>query len=777
MDIARIGFAADTGGINKAVQALNQLPPAANKAEAAVMSIGGSFSYTSNQATKAANKVTAAANGMAAANQNSSKVIDLAAARNKRALDQWFKDQEKVRTSTQGLSHDAKNLTFQLNDVVGGLAMGQPPMQVFLQQAGQISQLMSAKGGLSGLFKELGQAVMSVVTPMRLLTVGFLGAAAGIAILAVNAINSTKEMDELAKSTGFAVKELHQLEQLTSAKGISKDDFAAGMKSFSEQAYQARHNLGDLNGLMIANGKTAKTNVQYFMQVADLVARTTDEVQKRKILEAASLPTTQKWVDLMSQGSKAIKLAADGTIQFNTSAEANLVRKAKEFDDAWNKAVTNISNYFKSGIISSLNAITSWQPPEWFSTALKVASTGVQLVFVPGQAVKKISNLINPKGDDFNDRFQSSTTNNGGLQDALNKKAGALRPADPKTQQQLLAENSQMQQRLSLLGEMATVEEKVKQKQLEINAAGLQGISVGKERIAQIINATRAQEEMNRVTQQAALGIFNLEAAQKAASATLQMWIDKKLVDKNNTEQLAAAQLVLKRNIDQVKDAAAVAAAPLQQLKQLELDAGNFGKQLDTTLTSSLNNLVSPIQDVVNGVTSLSDGFKNAGVIVLKAIQEMIIKMLILAPIAKGLQGIFGGLGGGGMPLNILPSAKGNVFVNDNVQPFAKGGIVNKPELFAFANGGKLGLRGEAGPEAIMPLKRGPGGGLGVQMFGGKSKDGGAMSLTYAPQYTLGGSATQDDIANLRKEKARDLAKLKGEFPKMVAEARKRGTA
>jgi lambda family phage tail tape measure protein len=44
------------------------------------------------------------------------------------------------------------------------------------------------------------------------------------------------------------------------------------------------------------------------------------------------------------------------------------------------------------------------------------------------------------------------------------------------------------------------------------------------------------------------------------------------------------------------------------------------------------------------------------------------------------------------------------------------GGIVNKPTLFRFANGGVpgTGLMGEAGPEAIIPLKRGPDGKLGV---------------------------------------------------------------
>jgi hypothetical protein len=66
------------------------------------------------------------------------------------------------------------------------------------------------------------------------------------------------------------------------------------------------------------------------------------------------------------------------------------------------------------------------------------------------------------------------------------------------------------------------------------------------------------------------------------------------------------------------------------------------------------------------------------------------------------------------------PPAGFNVFDNSSVAPgyqFAMGGIVNSPTLFEFAEGGiqKTGLTGEAGPEAIMPLRRGADGRLGVE--------------------------------------------------------------
>lgn len=54
-----------------------------------------------------------------------------------------------------------------------------------------------------------------------------------------------------------------------------------------------------------------------------------------------------------------------------------------------------------------------------------------------------------------------------------------------------------------------------------------------------------------------------------------------------------------------------------------------------------------------------------------------------------------------------------------NLMPFAKGGVVSGPTTFPMQGG--MGLMGEAGPEAIMPLKRGPDGSLGVASSGGQA--------------------------------------------------------
>ena len=73
-----------------------------------------------------------------------------------------------------------------------------------------------------------------------------------------------------------------------------------------------------------------------------------------------------------------------------------------------------------------------------------------------------------------------------------------------------------------------------------------------------------------------------------------------------------------------------------------------------------------------------------------------------------------------------VTSANGNVFASPGLHTYANS-VVGKPTFFPFANG--IGLMGEAGPEAIMPLRRGSDGRLGVSAQGAS----GGGALHYAP--------------------------------------------
>jgi tape measure domain-containing protein len=128
--------------------------------------------------------------------------------------------------------------------------------------------------------------------------------------------------------------------------------------------------------------------------------------------------------------------------------------------------------------------------------------------------------------------------------------------------------------------------------------------------------------------------------------------------------------------------------------------------------------------DTITGASTAREGlasfFRNVGNYFLDLAGNIIAKLIEIA-VLESLTSVFGGgsAGGSGILSRLFGFKDGGV-VKD-IQPYAKGGIVDKPTLFRYASGGtgRFGLMGEAGPEAIMPLRRGANGKLGVEASAG----------------------------------------------------------
>jgi len=110
--------------------------------------------------------------------------------------------------------------------------------------------------------------------------------------------------------------------------------------------------------------------------------------------------------------------------------------------------------------------------------------------------------------------------------------------------------------------------------------------------------------------------------------------------------------------------------------------------------------------------------------------------------IRQGVRSLLGGIGQGGTQA----FADGGVIAGGRVMPFAQGGVVAAPTYFPMRGG--TGLMGEAGPEAIMPLARGPDGRLGVAAAG---RDG-PVSVTV--------NITTPDAASFRRSESQVSATL-----------------
>lgn len=146
-------------------------------------------------------------------------------------------------------------------------------------------------------------------------------------------------------------------------------------------------------------------------------------------------------------------------------------------------------------------------------------------------------------------------------------------------------------------------------------------------------------------------------------------------------------------------------------LRNYAREAEDASKAFETATMNALRTTEDAFTDWVMG---REVSFRDLANSIIADMVRITIQQSITAPLADWMGGFFGG----GSSNNLFGGlfAQGGVFNEGHaiaVQPFAHGGVVERPTIFPMAHG--MGLMGEAGPEAVMPLRRLPNGDLGVQ--------------------------------------------------------------
>lgn len=169
----------------------------------------------------------------------------------------------------------------------------------------------------------------------------------------------------------------------------------------------------------------------------------------------------------------------------------------------------------------------------------------------------------------------------------------------------------------------------------------------------------------------------------------------------------------------------------LEGLANIDTNIANVTASMQKFRMAVQDQAVSSLSGFFNDLIDGAKSFKDAFVDMVRSFLSGIAKMIAQELALRAVRGLFSLFGGG-----VTANAKGNAFDANGVRAFARGAVfpaiaafaaggaftnqvVASPTLFAFGNGGQLGVMGEAGPEAIMPLQRGPDGKLGVRNNGG----------------------------------------------------------
>lgn len=241
--------------------------------------------------------------------------------------------------------------------------------------------------------------------------------------------------------------------------------------------------------------------------------------------------------------------------------------------------------------------------------------------------------------------------------------------------------------------------EEYEQRRIDAIAEGVEARKRAAERDLEIV-AEFSEEFRKSVLGETALKLAQLEEQERAYR-------------KAGVDELALAKWVEAKKKDLATD---WRTGAIRGLEAYADSSKNAAQAAEEVFTKSFQGMEEALTDfVTTGKVSFSD-FADS---VIRDMTRMMVQQNVTGPLAEWFKNIsFGGASSaagtgyaGELSHLMSVNAKGNVFTSSGLHAYVNS-VVDRPTVFPFAKG--IGLMGEAGPEAIMPLKRGSDGSLGV---------------------------------------------------------------
>lgn len=176
-------------------------------------------------------------------------------------------------------------------------------------------------------------------------------------------------------------------------------------------------------------------------------------------------------------------------------------------------------------------------------------------------------------------------------------------------------------------------------------------------------------------------------------------------------DEFARLEIQIEQMEEALAGASNMASAFQSELRGMQETMLYTGREVQGMSRSIGGGLRRAFDGVIFDGMRLSDALRNVAQSMVDAAYNTAMR-----PVQNALGGALSN-GINSLVSGILPFQNGGAFSGGRVMPFARGGVVNGPTHFPMRGG--LGLMGEAGPEAIMPLRRGADGRLGVASAGG----------------------------------------------------------
>ena len=552
-----------------------------------------------------------------------------------------------------------------------------------------IKRLGNSMQGVQGKAKSLGMAVRGVGSAFKALFAA--AAVAGFSAFVKGAIDSADAFGKLSTRTGIAADKLQAYANAGKLADVSQSDLETSLRTLARTQGEAADGVATYAdaykklgvGVRNSDGSLKASDV-LLGEISDKFADLPNGPEKAAVAMDIFGRSGSKLITLLNGGSEALE-------RFNYETSENFAQNAEYFNDQIAVLQIRFDGFRKQladALLPALNAILEvfgdlFDSGTDFGPLFKTIEIGVRGVgsVVLGLVqsfrffIRVLTDLVSI----------ANLVRQGKFSDALNVAQVGLKDTrsqffkDMQAQQKVLFGSSEAGSEYFNRGSNAFVPVEIEQGKTKINKTETPKVDKPVVQVSDKVLSLTKQVNAAKI------------AGNKLAEVDLGFMLEtQKIKEKGltgNNLELKQSNLLTKYTLDRL--------AVVQSLGEAQDELNNKTEFLGVSLQQIRSTLADGI---TNAITGLIDGTKS-----LKESLSGLLKQFGSMFLRAGVNSALGGL---------FPSAKGNVFAQNGIVPYATGGLVNKPTR---------ALMGEAGPEAVLPLQRGPDGQLGVQVTGEES--------------------------------------------------------
>lgn len=607
--------------------------------------------------------------------------------------------------------------------------------------------------------------------------------------MAISSLDAAGGLGELADQTGVSTRALQVLQFAAVQSGISVEELQRALanltRTISDAAAGDRASIEKFERLGIAfrtASGAARNTEAVFADLAEIISNISNPAERAAVVTTfLSDRFAQRLIPILSLGRRGLEETAAEAQRMGAVLGDDLIAKADDASDALrrlNFAFTAIRNNIVANFAPAISEAISWLN---------------RLIFGPSD-MQRLAEIAERIGELEQAIIQAERQMEGALPGGARSVIRSRLERMRREQEELFEEARRIEQR---------IEERRRQSERGSGVFGQRDIvgageaDLRRQRAEREMEALRAtldrrvaierqyQQQLRAIREAAEAGALSeverarLEAqALSARNEQLRQLARSGARDNEvvRTQERLINEMLRERNriLEQNRTPEEQYIERLERLKsviatfqgtEFELSAEVIAREIEAAsseLARALSRLDDTVERVADAAREMEKAFTSAfesAILYGKDLQDVLRALLI--DIARlflrqfflqtGVGGIFNWLA------KTIFSEKGNVFANGRVIPFASGGVVSRPIAFPLA-GNAVGVAGEAGPEAIMPLARDSRGRLGVRATGSGAVVNQTINVTYNGALGGGGSPAANQYEQSRL--AREIARL-----------------